>query len=327
MESIEDRRDFLSPGHAAGPDGPTRLPLVLSLAILVWAYGAFWDLSVAHYYGLLSHSAAGGSPHGPGAYLLQHAILLPGFALAYYVAAGIFSQGGKYGWLIAKQALLLLAFVSLVRPDLLLAQWLAGGEGSARGFLAQLNQHHAWFHTAVSYSLIYFVGLCALFGSSVLLKYRKQQDHAAALRSDWLLSQKAALARKLNLHALQRDLKDLRTEVDNRGSAGRLTVKVGRTVRFMDMAAIECIEADGDYLNIHGVSGECSRTRRSLASIEALLPPQQFARIHRSTLVNLDRVKEVRSDKHGGYLLVMTSGRLLATGDKYVANIQRLLPR
>lgn len=91
------------------------------------------------------------------------------------------------------------------------------------------------------------------------------------------------------------------------------------------MAAIESIETDGDYLNIQGVSGERSRTRQSLTSVVALLPGQKFTRIHRSTLVNLDRVKELRSDKHGGYILVMTSGRLLATGAKYAINVKRLL--
>lgn len=287
------------PGRAASPERRTRLLLVLGLSIPVWAYGVFWDLSIARYYGALGHSAPGDSPHSPAAYLLQHATLLPGLALAYYLAAGIFKQGGKYGWLIAKQAILLLVFVSLVRPDLLLAQRLVGGEGLSGSFLSQLNRHHAWFHTAVSYSLIYFAGLCTVFGSLMVLKYREERHRSTALSS--------------------------RAEIDSRGTAGRLMIKVGRAARFMDLAAIESIEADGDYLNIHGASGERSRTRRSLASIEALLPSRQFARIHRSTLVNLDRVKEVRSDKHGGYVLGMTSGRLLFTGAKYIANIQRLL--
>ena len=322
MESVDDRWDSLLPGRASTPDGLMRLLLVLGLTILAWAYGAFWDLSVARYYG---YSWPGEGPHGTGQYLLQHAILLPGFALAYYLASGIFRQRGSYGWLIAKQALLLVVFVCLVRPDLLLAQWLVGGAGSAGGFLAQLNQRHAWFHTGVSYSLIYFVGLCALFGLSMLLQYREQQAHAAALGCDLLQSQEVALARERDLNALQSRIEDLKAEIDSRGAAGRLTVKVGRAVRFMDRAAIESIEADGDYLNIHGISGDRSRTRASLAAIEALLPAQQFARIHRSILVNLDRVREVRSDKHGGYILVMTGGRLLATGAKYATNIQRLL--
>lgn len=297
MESIDDR-DPLLPPHAASPQWLRRLLLVLVLSIPVWGYGVFWDLSVARYYGALGHSLPGESPQSPPAYVLQHAILLPLLALAYYLAAGIFKQGGRRRWLIAKQAVLLLAFVSLVRPDLLVAQWLVGGEGSAGSLVAQLNQRHAWFHTAVSYSLIYFAGLCIVFGSLMVPKYREQQ-RAAALGA--------------------------RAEVASGGTAGRLMIKVGRAVRFIDMAAIESIEADGDYLNIHGASGERSRTRRSLASIEALLPSRQFARIHRSTLVNLDRVKEVRSDKHGGYILGMNSGRLLVTGARYAANIQRLV--
>lgn len=295
MEHVDDRRSIFPSGHAAGPDRPMRLLPVMWLAAPVWAYGCFWDLSVARYYGSLG-SWSVEDPSGAGAYLLQHAILLPGFALTYYVAARIFMDGGRYARTIAKQALLLLVFVSLVRPDLLLMQRLVGRE-PVGGFLAQLDQRHAWFHTAVSYSLIYLVGLCALFALSMALRHREQGGRVAPSRSD-----------------LPQDKEP-----------GRLMIKVGRTVRFVEMAAIESIETDGDYLNIQGVSGERSRTRQSLTSIVALLPGQKFTRIHRSTLVNLDRVRELRSDKHGGYILVMTSGRLLATGAKYATNVKRLL--
>lgn len=294
MEHIDYRRSIFPSGNSAGPDRPIRLLPVMWLAVPVWAYGCFWDLSVARYYGSLGSWSAE-DPSGSGTYLLQHAILLPGFALTYYLAARIFMHGGRYARILAEQALLLLVFVSLVRPDLLLMQRLLGPE-PVSGFLAQLNQRHAWFHTAVSYSLVYLVGLCALF-ALMALGHRKQGGRVAPSRSD----------------------------LPQHQETGRLMIKVGRTVRLMEMAAIESIETDGDYLNIQGVSGERSRTRQSLTSIVALLPGQKFARIHRSTLVNLDRVKELRSDKHGGYILVMTSGRLLATGDKYATNVKRLL--
>lgn len=140
------------------------------------------------------------------------------------------------------------------------------------------------------------------------------------------LSQDAALTHNIDLQALQRYIESLRMELDRHGGTARLTVKVGRTVQFIDAAMIESIEVNGDYLNIHGTVGERTRTRASIGSIEKQLPAGQFTRIHRSTIVNLDLVKELRSDKHGGYTLVMASGRLLATGAKYATNIRRLLP-
>ena len=202
-----------------------RLLVVVLLTIPVWVYGVFWDLSVAHYYGSLTYSWRGEGAENLGMYLPQHAVLLPGFVLAYYLAADVFMRGGRPGWLIVKQALLLLAFVSFVRPALLLAQWLGGDApavgGWVRSFIAQLNRQHAWFHAAVNYSLIYSVGLCALFGLSMLLKYREERYRAAALRSDWLQTQLVVLRRHLHPHFLFNTLNTISSLVGSNPDTAR----------------------------------------------------------------------------------------------------------
>jgi two-component system LytT family response regulator len=107
----------------------------------------------------------------------------------------------------------------------------------------------------------------------------------------------------------------------------RLSVKVGRRVRFIDLPLIEHISADGDYVEIHLSGEEVLRARDGIAELQARLPAARFLRIHRSLIVNVDCVKELRSNKRGGYTLVTTGGHRLAAGATYAAAVAALLAR
>lgn len=105
----------------------------------------------------------------------------------------------------------------------------------------------------------------------------------------------------------------------------RLGVKVGRRVRFLDWPLIEYVSADGDYVAIHLQGDEVLRARDSIAELQARLPSSRFLRIHRSLIVNLDCVKELRSNKRGGYTLVTASGHRLAAGATYASAVEALI--
>jgi two-component system LytT family response regulator len=107
----------------------------------------------------------------------------------------------------------------------------------------------------------------------------------------------------------------------------RLDVKVGRRVRFIDLPSIEHISADGDYVEIHLQGDEVLRARDGIAELQARLPAARFLRIHRSLIVNVDCVKELRSNKRGGYTLVTTSGHRLSAGATYASAIRALLAK
>jgi len=80
--------------------------------------------------------------------------------------------------------------------------------------------------------------------------------------------------------------------------------------------AIDWIEAEGDYVRIH--LGERSHlVERTLQAMETLLQPRDFLRIHRSALVNLKRVRELRSAGSGRYRLVLRDGTELSVSRKY----------
>jgi two-component system LytT family response regulator len=72
----------------------------------------------------------------------------------------------------------------------------------------------------------------------------------------------------------------------------RLMVKTSGRVIFIRVEEIEWIEAYDNYVRLH-VAGKAHLLRQTMNELEAALNPEQFARIHRSTIVNLDRVKEL----------------------------------
>jgi two-component system, LytTR family, response regulator len=90
----------------------------------------------------------------------------------------------------------------------------------------------------------------------------------------------------------------------------RVVVRHAGGARFVDVRDIDWIEAAGVYVTIHEGSRE-HLLRESLSSVEARLDPAKFARIHRSALVSLDRVRELRHDDRGNYRVILRDGTSL----------------
>jgi two-component system LytT family response regulator len=92
--------------------------------------------------------------------------------------------------------------------------------------------------------------------------------------------------------------------------AGRLVVRNRGQILFLDVSDVEWIEAAGVYATIHE-GGREHLVRESLAALEARLDPSRFARIHRSAIVALDRVSELRIDDGGSCRVVLRGGTTL----------------
>ena len=95
-----------------------------------------------------------------------------------------------------------------------------------------------------------------------------------------------------------------------RSYVSRLVVKNRGQVLFLDVRDVEWIEAAGVYVTIHEGGGE-HLVRESLAALEARLDPSRFARIHRSVIVSIDRVTELRIDDRVGCRVVLRDGTIL----------------
>ncbi len=104
--------------------------------------------------------------------------------------------------------------------------------------------------------------------------------------------------------------------------AERLLVKDRGTETFVDVARIDRIEAEGNYVVIR-VGDKRFLERRTLGGLEKLLRGAGFMRIHRSHLVNLDRVDRIEAGFKGRYEVVMVDGTHLPMGRTYRKELKR----
>src|SRR5215203_2886687 len=90
----------------------------------------------------------------------------------------------------------------------------------------------------------------------------------------------------------------------------RLMIKVSGRVVLLKVDEIDFIEADGNYAKLH-VGRKAHLLREKMHDLEGRLDPSTFVRIHRSTIVNLDRIKEMHPHFNGDYIVVLEDGRQL----------------
>jgi two-component system LytT family response regulator len=111
-----------------------------------------------------------------------------------------------------------------------------------------------------------------------------------------------------------------------RGGVARLAIKGDGRVIFVRTADVDWIEAMDNYVRLH-VGRETHIMRETLTHLEERLPSQSFLRIHRSTIVNVERIREVQPWFAGDYVLILGDGTKLTTGRRYRAAVQALLDR
>jgi two-component system, LytTR family, response regulator len=87
----------------------------------------------------------------------------------------------------------------------------------------------------------------------------------------------------------------------------RMVIKAGGRAFFLKTEEIDWIEAEGKYVRLH-VGKESYLVREAISQIESQLDPKRFLRIHRSTIVNLDRVRELQPWFHNDYRVILRDG-------------------
>ena len=108
------------------------------------------------------------------------------------------------------------------------------------------------------------------------------------------------------------------------GHLTRFMVKVGGRVIFVNPADVDWIEADNYYIKLH-VGGRAHLLRLSMKELEERLDPKSFWRIHRSAIINLDRVKELHQHPGGEYVVVLRDGTELKLSRARRERLQELL--
>ena len=113
------------------------------------------------------------------------------------------------------------------------------------------------------------------------------------------LSEAKALANKLI--ALVDELTDEKTTPE------RITVRTGGRVIFVELDRIDWVQAEGNYARLH-LGAESYLIRETMNALASRLGSHRFFRIHRSRIVNLARVKELRIAAGGDYDVVLDTG-------------------
>ena len=138
------------------------------------------------------------------------------------------------------------------------------------------------------------------------------------VRRQLALKQNDGIPQKLT--ALLEDLATKQKTLD------RLVVKTGGKIFFLKTDEIDWIEAAGDYVKLH-VGTAAHLVRETLTVLESKLDPEKFLRIHRSTIVNLDRIKEMQPMFYGDYVVILRSGTQLSMSRTYKEKLSKMLDR
>jgi two-component system LytT family response regulator len=105
----------------------------------------------------------------------------------------------------------------------------------------------------------------------------------------------------------------------------RIVLKGGDRVRLLPVQQIAWIEAAGMYVNLHMRDGAVHLHRSLLGDLDAALDPRRFVRVHRSSIVNIDVVDELRLDAHGDYVVVLKDRTEVRLGRRYRSRLQERL--
>jgi len=104
----------------------------------------------------------------------------------------------------------------------------------------------------------------------------------------------------------------------------RLVIRAKGKISLLDPAEIDWIEADGKHARLH-VGRETHVIRQQLKRLEQRLAPHGFVRVHRSAIVNVDRIKELEPWFHGEYVVILKDGAKLTSSAAHSEALHRII--
>jgi two-component system LytT family response regulator len=104
----------------------------------------------------------------------------------------------------------------------------------------------------------------------------------------------------------------------------RVAVRTGGRTVFVDLSAVDWMDAADNYVRLHVKQREYL-VRDTLASLEARIDPGRFVRVHRSAIVQIDRVAEIRPQSHGDAELRLEEGTRVPVSRTWRERVQRAL--
>lgn len=104
----------------------------------------------------------------------------------------------------------------------------------------------------------------------------------------------------------------------------RFAVRDGAGTYFITADDVDWIEAAGNYVGLH-VGRHRHLVRDSINAVIAKLDPARFLRVHRSVIINVERIARVKAEAHGEYRIILRDGTRLTSSRAYNFQIRRLI--
>src|SRR5258705_11442517 len=104
----------------------------------------------------------------------------------------------------------------------------------------------------------------------------------------------------------------------------RLVIKAAGRIYFLETSEIDWIEAEGSYVSVHSAK-KAQLLRETISSLESQLDPKKFVRIHRSSIVRIDRIHELQPWFHGEYRIILQDGTQLSLSRNHRDKLQEAL--
>ncbi|MHB1861914.1 MAG: LytTR family DNA-binding domain-containing protein [Gemmatimonadaceae bacterium] len=156
--------------------------------------------------------------------------------------------------------------------------------------------------------------------STRLLSLAEDDSHADALRPDAPPRDRGG-ATPSRVDSIARTVFELLRAERQRA---RIVVRSERRLLFLRQEEIEWVEAAGNYVRLH-VRGSAHVLRQSMKNMETRLDPAVFVRIHRSAIVNVDRIRELQPWMHGEYVVILDDGTRLSASRVFSDRLDALI--
>lgn len=107
-------------------------------------------------------------------------------------------------------------------------------------------------------------------------------------------------------------------------SRARLPIKTGDGTYFIPIDTVDWAESDGNYVRVH--AGKiCAPLRETMVHFCDRLPPERFVRIHRSAVVNVERIERIEPWAHAEFVVVLRDGTKLKSGRAFGQSLRDLM--
>ena len=105
---------------------------------------------------------------------------------------------------------------------------------------------------------------------------------------------------------------------------GKIVIRTSGKICFINVSEIDWIESEGNYINIH-TNSETHLLRETMKNIESKLDPALFIRIHRSRIVNIEKIKELHRGANNNFIVVLKDGSHMNMSNRYWDKFNKII--